>query len=160
MTIPKLRFAAAVSLAPLLAGCIPGDEKCGARECDGALLLLVYPTSANPSLDGGTLRVCHNDRCNEETIVTDATSLQGLGLARPFDTQIRLDSATFHARGMEVRIGVANDDAKDGDMYSIELRNSSGVEVARRSWPTATYRETNPFGPECGGITCRSVYLE
>ena len=162
MPIRKMVFAAA-ALLPLasLASCLPAEDECPDPECAGALVLLEYSTSRNGMLPGGTLVVCHNARCNFETIVEDGAAFQGLGLALPVDEVVRLESWAFGARGVEVRIDLgASDNAVDGDTYSMELRDRDDVLVASKIWRATAYRDGNPFGPECGSITCRTVVLE
>ena len=47
---------------------------------------------------------------------------------------------------------------KDGDAYSIELRDRNGVVVASKEWQ-ADYTETYPNGEDCDEEPCRFVDL-
>ncbi len=85
MPDPNTAFtAAALSLAAALAGCLPSEDSCTDLECSGnARLLLRYSPPAPESLVGGHLRICRNDRCNEETIAANG-ELYALGNFDPF----------------------------------------------------------------------------
>ncbi|MBL9018723.1 MAG: hypothetical protein JNL83_31345 [Myxococcales bacterium] len=145
--------AAAFAALSLLEGC---THSCTARGCEsGADLRVSYPFSATETLAGGTLRVCRNDRCNLDNIIASGA---GLALAFPVDTHIRM-SAGFYDLELTVHVDPSSViPLKDGDAYSVELRDRNGVVVASKEWQ-ADYTETYPNGEDCDEEPCRFVDL-
>lgn len=130
-----------------LLGCLLPGQDCTKIGCfKGAELKVAYPGSATETLAGGTLRVCRGELCNHETVVAAGA---GLALAVPYETHVRLVESSFQNLVLTLKVDGWRVDLKDGDLYSVELRDKNGVVVASKEWQ-ATYQHPQPNGEGCG----------
>lgn len=151
----KLLLATALLSALTLDGCLD-SQSCGGKLCwSGAELRLQYPSSVNDALPGGTLRVCRNELCNQDNVVGSGA---GLSLGFPLDTHVRIVESSFQNQVVTVKIEPGAAGLKDGDLYSIELRDKNGALVGSKQWQ-ATYQHTYPNGSDCDD-GCAFVQLD
>lgn len=141
-------FAAAA--ASLLGSCIDTEPaSCTLVGCGSVAEMELYATPDSAELADGSVRVCINARC--VTSETPAQPSSGVIVGTP---ALRVGVTLMPADGgAGVLLTASIEDAAmvlaDGDVYTAEVLDATGVVLASRTW-TAQYGEDFPNGEDCG----------
>lgn len=140
-----------VAIVTTLGGC---THICNLTFCLGQM---TWIGTVPDGLDASTFeaRICRNETCVEGPLagIDEGPVVLEEGVEATLEARLeaRLDRET-------IRIDWAEDTFADGDVWTIEIRDSSGA-IAIELEPTPVdYTETYPNGTDCPGV-CRSATL-
>jgi len=142
--IHLLVTASTLAMIPLLGGCQDSPD-CSTLACRNGATLTAQYVSSPARLNGGRLLVCRNKTCSYATVQSDGFSVS---IGSYFMQELAMDYLTFDGDKVIVTLEGPRGTQRDGDLYTLELRDSTGMVVASGRWQ-AQYETIDPNGEEC-----------
>jgi hypothetical protein len=152
-----------LAAALVLAGC-DATKSCTRIGCvNGFTWALDSPVGVE-ALATAQVELCQNERCVSGAVIRESPEPGvGTGISLMNAAGDRLDVTVWRGTDqveLDLYWYLAAEQARDGDVYRLTLRDAQGTALLERTHTVAKYDEHYPNGKDCDEESCRSAWLD